>query len=194
MADQKPIEAIATLVLAGAVFLYFTGRLDGVIASFHRMGTPPNPPAEDAALATLHRYTAEYSGADNDIIRARLTAQRNTELCAALPRKVEGWVGRLSELSLIGTGGTMLTVDLDGKVSVRTWNNMVSDAVDHSTVPPNTPLASKLETMKTGSVVRFDGQFIPSGKSCIHEMSATTAGGMESPELLFRFTDVQPVK
>lgn len=194
MAEQKPVEAVATLLLAGAVFLYFTGRLDSVIAGFHRMGTPSNPQAEDAALVTLHRYTAEYSGANNDIIRARLTAQRNAELCAVLPRKVEGWVGRLTELSLIGTGEAMLTVDLDGKVSVRTWNNMVSDALDHSTVPPNTPLASKLETMKTGSIVRFSGQFIPDSKSCIHEMSVTTAGGMDSPEFLFRFTDVQPVK
>ncbi len=194
VAGQKPIEALATLLVAGAVFLYFTGRLDGVIASFHRMGTPPNPQAEDVALATLYRYAADYSGADNDIIRARLTTQRNAELCAVLPRKVEGWIGRLTELSLIGTGESMLTVDLDGKVSVCTWNNMLSDAADHSTVPPNTPLASKLETMKTGSIVRFNGQFIPDSRSCIHEMSLTTAGGMELPELLFRFTDVQPMK
>ena len=194
MPEQKPVEAIATLLLAGAAFLYFTGRLDGVIAGFHRMGTPSNPQVEDAALATLHRYTTEYSGADNDIIRARLTAQRNATLCAVLPRKVEGWIGRLTNLSLIGTGEAMLTVDLDGKVSVRTWNDMVSDAFDHSTVPPNTPLASKLETMRTGSIVSFSGQFISDSKSCIHEMSITTAGGMDSPELLFRFTDVQSVE
>lgn len=194
MADQKPIEALGSLLLVGALFLYFTGRLDGIIAGFQRLGTPANPPTEDVALATLHSFASNYSGADNDIIRTKLTAQRDAELCAALPRKVEGWVGRLSELSLIGTGEVMLTVDLDGMVKLRTWNNALSDMGDHSTVPPNTPLAAKLAVMKTGSIVRFDGQFIPNAKSCIREMSLSTVGGIQNPELLFRFTDVQPVK
>lgn len=71
MADQKPIEAIATVLLAGAAFLYFTGRLDGVIASFHRMGAPSNPPVEEAALAVAARNDVRLDAQSGAVSGAR---------------------------------------------------------------------------------------------------------------------------
>jgi hypothetical protein len=85
----------------------------------------------------------------------------------------------------------ILAISIGEKVEVQTWNNSVSDVVDHTLIEPGTLLHSTLAAMAVGQLVRFSGSFFPSEIGCIRETSMTLGGSMDEPEFLMRFRTVE---
>lgn len=146
-------------------------------------------PDDQAAFvsAAVSARTA-YRNAPNELAQGGTRAKRRADLCSVLKaRAVSNWVGTIVDLSSNGDGKGVLAVRIGDGVTVKTWNNAVSDIGDKTLIEPNTDLFAKLATMTAGQKVKFSGQFIGSDVDCVREGSMTLAGSMTEPEFVFRF-------
>ena len=187
-------EAVGTLVIAGLIFAYFTGRLDGLIENFKRNGTPGNPQIEDVILDIYRTSELSYTGAANDIIQARVPTSRANDLCRALPNlMVQDWIGKVERVDLTNGGWGLIILSLNSHVTVQT---PTLEALDfkHEMVPPNTALANSLETFKVGQYVYFSGRFTQSQQDCFLNTRLTESGRMSDPQLSFVFSNMRPVR
>jgi len=93
-----------------------------------------------------------------------------------------------------GTGTLEITVAPD--ITIKTFNNSFSDSYDgaNTLIKPGSPIFNTAAAMKEGDQVSFSGIFLPNKESsyCLQEISMTLQGGLESPDFVFRFTDLWP--
>jgi hypothetical protein len=107
---------------------------------------------------------------------------------------IEKWTGTVETLSSNGDGFGVLSIKIDGDVSVKTWNNSISDVGDHTLIDPNSSVFRKATSLKVGQKVVFSGAFIPSATDCFREGSMTLGGSLRSPEFIFRFSDISGIE
>ncbi|NDE08130.1 MAG: zinc ribbon domain-containing protein [Chloroflexi bacterium] len=135
---------------------------------------------------------AKARAAENDMQRGGIKADRDKELCAAVPKmQVQNWVGTLAEISANSDGFGVLSIELTKDLFVKTWNNALSDMLDKTLITPGTPLFNTASQLKKGNRVKFSGVFFrASGVDCLREASLTLSGKLRSPEFIFRFDSV----
>ena len=94
--------------------------------------------AATAAIAT-------YRSAPNDLAKGGVRAQRRTDMCRTIRgRTITGWVGKITELSSNSDGKGVLTIALGSGISVKTWNNAISDLMHHTLIEPGSGMLVKL--------------------------------------------------
>ena len=150
-------------------------------------------------MKTVILAREQYNSADNDFQKAPLRAERKQAICALVGdnSSVTDWFGTLYELSATrssdGQGKGKMVVDLGYRIYLQT-----ADFWDFSDTQVETtdPLYLKLGALVEGSEIKFSGIFIKSDSSpdCIDEMSLTERGSMNSPEFVFKFTDISQAK
>ena len=154
---------------------------------------PTIPPDQSAMIAAAEQGRAAYASAANDMAKGAARPARAKAFCAALKSMtVKDWVGTVETLSSNGDGLGVLEVRVSPILTLKTWNNSLSDTGDRTLIQPGTPLFNTAAALKPGASVRFSGTFIRSATDCVREVSVTLRGSMEDPEVIFRFTAIKP--
>lgn len=153
------------------------------------------PASQSALVAVVESARKQYSVGANDMAKGAARPTRAQAICAALQsRSVEGWVGRVANLSSNGEGKGVLAIEIGPKVTVKTWNNSLSDIGSSTLIEPSSPLFGVASKLYTGQLVRFGGTLIQNSTDCILESSMSLAGSIREPDFIFRFRSVVPVE
>lgn len=163
---------------------------------------PVNRDAQLWVAQVTADFRAKYDQAPNDMAKGLVRHQRAAALCD--PKglispgrgQVKDWTGLVSELDAVSDGRGILAVQISPMVTLHTENNALAEKLGEPTtlIPIDSPLYATVVKLAVKQHVRFSGTFFPSPDDCMKETSLTPEGGMEEPEFLFRFTDVQPIE
>ena len=199
----------ALVALAGAVIVMIGG---GVGAIGHDKGAaastdapkavaaqpapPPRPETplpedEKAFLAVVAEAREAYRGAANDMAKGAVRVARKAKLCPFLAKGAKDWVGSIAKLDSSSKGLGVLTLTLARDVSVGTWNNDLSDIMDHTLLDPSSSVAHAAMAMAKGDKVVFSGRFIQSDEDCLRETSLTQDGSLRDPAFVLLFSAVR---
>lgn len=150
----------------------------------------PVMPADQAAfIAAVEASIRAYRAAANDMVRGGERAKRAQSLCATHKAlAVRNWIGWVETLSSNNDGRGVLAVRIARDVTVKTWNNALSDMDDRTLLDPASAVFQAASAMRRGTAVRFSGSFLRSDTDCFREGSVTQDGSMRDPEFIFRFT------
>ena len=151
----------------------------------------PGPQADFTELVSIVRQLGLQ--ASNDVELGSFRARREKALCMLLPRlAAQNWLGTVSKVGANGDGKGILEITLAEGVYVKTWNNFLSDAFDHTLIEPGTDVHNLLMTLQKGDAVIFSGHFLADdGGGCLREASLTLSGKVTEPEFLFRFSSLR---
>lgn len=130
------------------------------------------------------------SAGSSEFAQGATRPARSTAICAlGIGRnpQVHEWVGTVVRRTTNSEGRGVLHVRLSDTVTLKTWNNSLSDFRDRTLVEPGSPVFQAMSQLAEGTIVRFSGSFVPSPVDCVHESSLTLRGSMTSPEFIFRF-------
>lgn len=141
----------------------------------------------------VNEFIVLYKKADNELKKSAIRTDRKNKLKnSEISHKITNWIGTLVDLSTNSDGKAYITVRILPDIEIKTWNNALSDIADNTLIEQSSELYNKLMNMKKGQRVKFSGMFVLSGDDFFKETSMTESGAMESPEFLFKFSDVQP--
>ena len=134
--------------------------------------------------------------ATNDMQRGGVKAKRDKAICELARNSgglnVSSWVGKIINLSANGDGKGVLGIELAPGISVKTWNNSLSDVLHHTLINPSSKLFEKASAMKVGQMVQFSGTFHPGSEpECVYEASITLNGKISEPEFIMTFSDIK---
>lgn len=160
-------------------------------------------PSGQAAFCTVaseaaRAYEAAKSSGANEIALSQARERRRSAFEASdrtASGSVSDWIGTVEQVktSMDGAASVEVRIPCDMTVTLKTANNMVSDALMGGTmVKPETQLYAALAKLKSGERVRFSGSLILDKTDHFQEMSVTEAGSMSEPEFLFRFSEMTP--
>ena len=173
------------------------GEGSPVIAAVTAAAPQPGaiPDLEKRFLAAIEHGRSVYKSGANDMAKGAARPLRAKEICGLLTSvSVRNWVGRISKLSTNGDGKGVLAVQIGDDVYVQTWNNDVSDVVDHTLIDPASALFAKASALSEGQQVLFSGSFQHSDTDCVEESSLTMDGSLTEPAFIVRFFDIAPNK
>jgi hypothetical protein len=129
-----------------------------------------------------------YASGQNDMQKGAARPNRARALCNLLrTRRVEGWVGTVTQLTTNNEGKGVISLDVGRGIVVMTANNAFSDIGLNTMLDPNGSLFQIASTLNKGDDVRFSGEFISGDTDCIMEVSLTMSGSIRSPWFIFRF-------
>ena len=151
------------------------------------------PEDQQRFMAVVSEFRERFRGAPNDMVRGAERPARAAALCAVVGGYVvRDWIGTVKTLSANTEGRGILAIALDRLTTLQTWNNMLSDGRDNTMLDPAGSVFQQASTLRIGQRVRFSGTLIADRIDCVREGSLTTSGAMTEPDVIFRFSDVQP--
>jgi len=154
-----------------------------------RIAEPTDVPQDQKAfMDVIDRFVRAYAAAQNDMAKGATRPQRAKAICATLRSPViRGWIGTVYKLSSNNEGRGVLELALSDHLWVKTWNNVISDTMDHTLIDPEDPIFAKTAALKEHQKVQFSGSFLPDTKDCFHESSMAISGSMDEPEFYIPF-------
>ena len=157
--------------------------------------SPPPPLPDEAQFVEINRrFRDAYKAADNDLARGAARPNRGRKLCQMFESgfEVEDWTGTVETLSSNGDGKGVLSISLGDEISVKTWNNALSDVGSDTLLEPRSLIHLTAMTLRKGQTVHFSGSFIHRATvDCIVEASMTLYGSMTRPEFIFKFSEIR---
>jgi hypothetical protein len=118
---------------------------------------------------------------------------RAKEICAKLKDFfVSGWIGEVETQSSNSDGLGVLSIRIADGISIKTWNNKISDFEDKTLIEPEDAVFKQAVALTKGQKVTFGGQFFRDPTDCIRESSLTLKGSLTQPEFIFRFSSLAP--
>lgn len=152
------------------------------------------PDDQKAFVAAISASRDTYDNAENDLQKSSERKARAKALCDLVAKgPIDGWVGKIYDLTTNSDGDGVLTVELDGEVWIGTFNNTFSDDGLKTLIPSDSDLYATLSKMANEQQVSFSGSFFRDAKDnpdCLREKSLTEVGAMSQPEFLFKFKEV----
>lgn len=147
-------------------------------------------------IAATTKAQGLSASAQNDMQRGGIKAERDNEICKIMQNKnVERWVGYVSNLSANSDGFGVLSVAVAQDVTLKTWNNSMSDTGANTLISPESALFKKASKMNVGQKVAFSGTFFKSNsRECLREASLSLGGALRAPEYIFRFSDITAIQ
>ena len=138
---------------------------------------------------------AKARSAENDMQKGGVKAERDKLLCASLPSlSVKDWIGKVDKIDANSDGKGVVSIEIAKNILVKTWNNDLSDLMDHTLINPGTPLFNAASQLKKGARVKFSGSFFNGGDGdCVKESSLSLSGKVKEPEFIFRFEGISPL-
>lgn len=101
------------------------------------------------------------------------------------------WIGTVEKVDSNSDGKGVLKIAIAEDISVRTWNNALSDMGSETLIEPGSPVFEAASAMKRGQRVAFSGTFFRgSDGDCLAESSLSLRGKLEEPEFIFRFSAI----
>jgi hypothetical protein len=155
---------------------------------------PPLPQVQASFVATVDQWRKTYATGANDMAKGATRPARAKDICSLIKStSIDRWIGTVETLSSNSDGLGVLSVKIGDDIALKTWNNSVSDVVDHTLIDPASNLFRQATSLKVGQRVAVSGTFIPSKTDCFREGSMTLAGSLQSPEYIFHFADIAAV-
>ena len=152
------------------------------------------PPEQLKLEAVLTDYAGMYKQAKNELQKSLLRTKRKAAISAAINSfEVKDWAGTLSLLETNSDGKGIIEIKLSRNASVGTWNNALSDMLNHTMIEQNSELFEQLLNLSTGTKVYFSGEFFQGEDDYLEESSITEEGSMRRPELIMKFSKVEPI-
>lgn len=153
------------------------------------VSTGPQQNAFNEAIAT---YRDAHSKANNDLAAGAQRQKRAKSICQILKgSSIKGWTGFITQLSSNSDGLGVLAIETGKGVTVKTWNNALSDSGDKTLLKVDSPVFQEAMELQVGQAVEFSGTFIKDKTDCIRESSLTQSGSMENPAFIMRFTSLK---
>jgi hypothetical protein len=153
---------------------------------------PPLPEAQARLIGIVADYAQAYRAAPNDMAKGATRPARAAAICAALKTEVREWRGTVDDLKSTNEGWGVLEVRVAPNLSLKTWNNEMSDLGDKSLIRPGSPLHLAAMQLRKHQPVIVSGTLYRSDADCFREISFTVNGAMTDPDFLFRFSSVRP--
>jgi hypothetical protein len=170
-----------------------TGPSQIRVSPYERMRTMM-PTEQSAVIKVVEAARQQYAAGANEMAKGASRPSRAQALCSVLPnRVVNSWIGRVDTLSTNGDGKGVIVLEFGNKMSVKTWNNSLSDVSDKTLIDPSSSLFIVATQLKKAQLVRFSGQFFRSQADCIEESSMSLLGSINEPEFIFRFQSITPI-
>lgn len=177
-------------------------HLKAVLVAFAIGATPAFGEVLDSVPATAQQekfnnavaeYSAAYASAANAMAAGAQQQKRAKALCSILgkSRAAKDWTGFITELSSNGDGLGVLAIETGKGVTIKTWNNALSDSGDNTLLPLDSPVMEVAMNLSVGQAVQFSGTFVRDRAQCIRESSITQDGSMRQPEFIMRFTNLK---
>lgn len=154
----------------------------------------PSSPSEDAFIQAVKSSQTSSEQAKNDMVRGGIKARRDRELCKVISSKsVINWRGKVTKLDANSDGKGVLEVEISDGISLKTWNNSLSDMYDNTLIDPGTDLFEAASSLSKGQDVTFSGDFASDQNKgeCAKEASFGLQGGLREPEFIFRFSSIK---
>jgi hypothetical protein len=149
------------------------------------------PPDEAAMIAAVKAAREQYNSGENDMTKGAARYARKQALCDVVKSgEVADWIGKATSLTTNGDGKGVVTVEIANGISIKTWNNDISDAMDDTLLVPSSHVFQQAMKFKEGDTVSFSGNFIVDNTDCFREGSMTLNGSMTEPEFIFHFTKI----
>ena len=79
-------------------------------------------------------------------------------------------------------------------ISVKTWNNSLSDISDGTLIEPSSQLFAVASQLHKGQLVRFSGSLREDKTDCVRDSSLTLDGSISEPEFIFKFQSISAVE
>jgi hypothetical protein len=161
----------------------------------HNDAQPSMPEAEKLLIAVVERARATYHAGANEMAKGAARPTRAKEICKVLKDfQVSNWLGEIETLSSNSDGWGVLSIQIAQGISLKTWNNAISDMVDKTLIDPESAVFKQAVGLKKGQKVNFSGQFSRNSTDCVREGSLTLKGSLTQPEFIFRFADLAAIE
>jgi len=169
--------------------------LAAIYAAAAKAGSPTMPEAERLLVAAVEKGRAAYVAGANEMAQGAARPARAKEICAVLKDvRVTNWLGEVETLSSNSDGLGVLSIQIAKGISIKTWNNAISDTGDMTLIDPESAVFKQAVALRKGQSVRFGGQFFRNSTDCIREGSLTLKGSLTQPEFIFRFSDLTAIE
>jgi hypothetical protein len=124
--------------------------------------------------------------------RGSAKSERDKNVCALLKTmKVKDWTGKITNITSNSDGKGVIEVEIAKNITVKTWNNALSDIGDHTLIEPGTKFFDFVASLKKGTKIQFSGNFFRgSSGDCVKESSMSLRGKLEDPEFIFSFVEI----
>jgi hypothetical protein len=160
----------------------------------HRVALPASPLDQVRFVSTIESFRQVYKTAANDLVAAKARSDRGVALCKVASKfDANGWTGRVADLTTNGDGLGVIEIAIGDDVSVRTWNNSLSDISAKTMFPIGSELFKIASGLKVGDAVKFSGMFMPGARDCLGEVSMTDSGSMNTPSYVLRFSALSKI-
>jgi hypothetical protein len=144
-------------------------------------------------LRIISESKVAYRDAPNEIGEVASRDARRRDLESAFPSStVNGWVGRITEISTNMDGKGVLAISIGPDVTICTWNNAFSDLVSGTLIEKTSAVYSTLARLHVGNKVIVSGNFLRDNEDHFAEQSLTLAGSLTDPAFTFDFLSVEP--
>jgi len=146
-------------------------------------------------VSTLLSFRAKYHAAPNEFQKSTIRRERAQTLSGIFPSMaVSEWIGTISSMQTTSDGKGVLSITPLGQkaISIRTWNNGLSDISSGTLIAVGSSLYEQVSRLSVGERVFFSGQFHQRAMDYLEESSLTEEGSMEEPEFIFTFETVRP--
>jgi hypothetical protein len=150
------------------------------------------PQTQARFIETVSAAQKKSKDADNDMQRGSAKSERDKNVCALLKTmKVKDWTGKITNITSNSDGKGVIEVEIAKNITVKTWNNALSDIGDHTLIEPGTKFFDFVASLKKGTKIQFSGNFFRgSSGDCVKESSMSLRGKLEDPEFIFSFVEI----
>lgn len=162
----------------------------------HGAGRLPSaePESQRQFVRIISKAADDYRSARNEIGEAASRDARRQAIQSMFrSAAVEGWIGRIQQISTNMDGLGILSVSIGQNVTITTHNNALSDMTSGTLIEKTSPVYESLKVLAIGDKVVISGSFVPSDEDHFSEQSITTQGSMLDPAFTFDFRSLQRV-
>lgn len=101
------------------------------------------------------------------------------------------WTGLVTTIDANGDGKGVVGIDIADDIELKTWNNSFSDYDDTTLIEPGSPVFTSALALNEGELVTFSGSFVDGDEGeCIKESSLSLTGKVQTPDFIFRFSEL----
>jgi hypothetical protein len=94
------------------------------------------PEAQTRFIEAVSAAQKKSKDADNDMQRGSAKSERDKNVCALIKNmKVKDWTGTITKITSNSDGKGVIEVEIAKNISVKTWNNSLSDIGDSFVAP-----------------------------------------------------------
>ncbi|WP_316224977.1 MULTISPECIES: hypothetical protein [unclassified Bradyrhizobium] len=154
--------------------------------------TMVGPADQDRFIKIVEEARGNYQAADTDFRKGATRPARGKALCQFKSnRDVSDWIGKVTTLTTNGDGKGVVEISISDHITIKTWNNSLSDISDATLIEPGSSVFNQLGELHRGDKVKFSGGLSRSDTDCFREGSMTLQGSMTDPEFIMRFRSIQ---